>query len=314
MSKKWIIGYFILLFLPFLLLLLFSGPLLREKPPQTTPEEETVTLYRHQSKTTEILPLEDYLWGVVAGEMPASYHQEALKAQAVASYTYLLYRKNNMAAHPNSDFGHAGDICDDPAHCKAYLSPAEATAKWGEAWHSASFQRIADAVEAVKGQVVLYEGAPANTVFHAISGGKTEDAADVWGASIPYLRSVNSYWDEDAKGFSSSLTFSKSDFCQRIGSENYTLGETTLTAGGSVAAQVIGDKTFTGRQLRTLFGLRSTRFTLTLEEDQAVFSVLGYGHQVGMSQNGACVLAENGYTYDQILSYYYTDTKVAPLS
>lgn len=306
MSKRWILTYILLLFLPFFFLLLF---LPKAEEPEIPPGE-TVTLYRHKTSTTEVLALTDYLWGVVAGEMPASYPEEALKAQTVASYTYLLHRKNTMAANPSSDFGHPGDVCDNPDHCKAYLSPAEAILKWGEDWYDASFERIRGAVSAVAGQVVLYEGEPANTVFHAISGGRTETAADVWGAEVPYLTSVDSHWDREAKGFSSEVTVPLEEFCQRIGQTDHALGATVLTAGGSVATQVLGDTVFTGRELRTLFNLRSTRFTLKFDEENAVFSVAGYGHQVGMSQYGASVLAENGYTYDRILAYYYPKTSL----
>ncbi len=308
MFKKWILIYFSLLFLPFILILLFLPP---EQPPQTPPQENTVELYRHATDAIETLPLTDYLWGVVAGEMPASYPEEALKAQTVASYTYLLHRIHTIKSHPASDFGHEGDVCDDPNHCKAYLSPAEATLKWGEDWYEASAERIANAVASVEGQVLLYEDAPANTVFHAISGGKTENAADVWGAEVPYLISVDSHWDEEAKGFSSEVTLSLEEFCEKLGQTDYTPGAVTLTAGGSVATQVIGGKAFTGRELRSLFNLRSTRFTLSIQKDKAVFQVSGYGHQVGMSQYGAGVLAQNGYTYEKILLYYYPNTNLA---
>lgn len=308
MSKKWIFGYFALLFLPFFLLLFMSRSLLLKPAPKE--EEKSVCLYRHQSGTLEELPLEEYLWGVVAGEMPASYPEEALKAQAVASYSYLLYRINNMQVHPESDFGHEGDICDNPAHCKAYLSPVEAKAKWGESWYDASFSRIEGAIKAVSEQAVLYEQAPANTVFHAISSGKTEDAADVWGASIPYLQPVDSFWDEQAKGYQSTLAVPLEEFIKKTNATSTYIGTPALTKGGSVATIQIGEQTFTGQQIRTLFGLRSTHFSLKIEKEKAIFTVLGYGHQVGMSQTGAGILAENGYTYDQILSYYYSGTTV----
>ena len=306
MFKKWNFPYLFLLFLPFFIILIFRVTP-KEQIPEV-PEGNTVTLYHHETGNTEKLLLEDYLWGVVAGEMPASYPGEALKAQTVASYTYLLHRKNTIAAHPSSDFGHEGDVCDDPDHCKAYLSPADATLKWGEDWYEASCERISEAVSAVIEEALLYNGIPANTVFHAISGGKTEDAADVWGASIPYLQSVDSHWDAEAKGFSSVVTVSIEEFCEKIGQTDHTIGATVLTAGGSVATQVIGDQAFTGRELRSLFSLRSTRFTLKIEEDTAIFTVSGYGHQVGMSQYGASVLAQNGYTYSEILAYYYPGT------
>lgn len=311
MKKKWMLVYFILLFLPYLAVLVLGkvGYFTPSEDPE--PQGATVTLYRHETEKLETLPLRDYLWGVVAGEMPASYPEEALKAQVVASYSYMLHRKETMAAYPASDFGHEGDVCDDPSHCKAYLSPAEAAAKWGEDWLEASEERLSSAVESVLGEALLYDGAAANTVFHAISGGRTEDAADVWGAEVPYLSSVDSHWDLSAKGYASTVTVPLAEFREKLGQQDVTPGATVLSTGGSVASQVIGDTTYTGRELRTLFGLRSTRFTLTVHETSAVFQVSGYGHQVGMSQYGASVLAENGYTYRQILSYYYPGTALA---
>ena len=312
MKKKWIVLYFILLFLPFIVVLILGkSGFFDKKPSPEMPKGSTVTLYCTETQTTQILPLKDYLWGVLAGEMPASYPPEALKAQVVASYSYLLHRKASIQSHPQSDFGHIGDVCDNPAHCKAYLSPADAAEKWGVDWLNSSEPVLNAAVQAVLGTAVLYEDAPANTVFHAISGGKTESAKDVWGAEIPYLQSMDSSWDKSAKGFSSTVTFSLNEFSKILDQENYNLGAVTHTNGGSVKTILLGNKTYTGQEMRALFGLRSTRFTLEIKKDQAVFEVFGYGHQVGMSQHGACILAQEGYTYEEILAYYYPNTTLA---
>lgn len=314
MKKKWPIVYLLLLFLPYITVLSLGKCGYFEKAPAPQEQGETVTLYRHESGRLETLPLTDYLWGVLAGEMPASYPAEALKAQVVASYSYLKHRMETVAAHPATDFGHEGDVCDDPDHCKAYLSPAEAALKWGEDWLESAEPALRAAVEAVEGRVLTYEGKAANTVFHAVSGGRTEAAADVWGAEVPYLRSVDSHWDVEAAGFGSTVTVPLTEFCEKVGSatrDSVSPGAVTLTEGGSVAKMVLGDRTFTGRELRSLFGLRSTRFTLTLTDEEAVFSVRGYGHQVGMSQYGASVLASEGYGYDEILEYYYPGTTLA---
>ncbi len=309
MKKKWIVLYFILLFLPFIVVLVMGKiGFFEEKPTPDLPKGSTVTLYCTESKTTQTLPLKDYLWGVLAGEMPASYPQEALKAQVVASYSYLLHRKESIQNHPESDFGHSGDVCDDPAHCKAYLSPADAAEKWGSDWLNSSEPILTSAVEAVLGTAVLYDNAPANTVFHAISGGKTESAKDIWGAEIPYLQSLDSSWDQQAKDFYSKVTLSLEEFSEILNQEDCTVGEITHTNGGSVKTIRLGGKTYTGQEIRTLFGLRSTRFTVEFKNEQVVFKVSGYGHQVGMSQHGARVLADEGYTYQDILAYYYPHT------
>lgn len=312
MKKKWIVLYFILLFLPFVAVLVLGKLGFFDSPaPSPQPKGYTVTLYHTADKTTEVLPLKDYLWGVLAGEMPASYPKEALKAQVVASYSYLLHRKNTIRSHPEGEFGHSGDICDDPNHCKAFLSPAAATARWGEDWLAASEPLLTEAVEAVLGTAVLYSDAPANTVFHAISGGKTESAKDVWGAEIPYLQSVDSCWDQQAQNFRSQKKIPLDELRQLLEQTDCTLGAITLTEGGSVASVTLGERRFSGRELRTLLGLRSTRFTLNIEENEAIFNVCGYGHQVGMSQFGASVLANEGYSYKEILSYYYPHTTLA---
>lgn len=306
MKKKWLWIYLICLFLPYVAVLIL-GKCGFFEPPAPSPEEGVqVKLYRHETGAVETVPLEDYLWGVLAGEMPASYPAEALKAQVVASYSYMVHRIETVAAHPATDFGHEGDVCDDPNHCKAYLSPEEARLRWGEDWLESAEPALRGAVEAVAGQRLTYEGKTANTVFHAISGGRTESAADVWGAEIPYLKSVDSRWDAEAAGFHSTVTVPIEEFREKTGST--TVGALTLSEGGSVAKMVLGDKTFTGRELRALFGLRSTRFTLSLTETEATFAVCGYGHQVGMSQYGASVLAAKGYSYQEILSYYYPAT------
>ncbi len=312
MKRKYLFLYLLLMFLPYITVLILCR--FWVKPPPELPEEPrgyTVTLYRTATEKTEVLALRDYLFGVLAGEMPASYPEEALKAQVVASYSYLLHRKNTISAHPTADFGHPGDICDDPNHCKAFATAEECEARWGKEWRSSFEEKLKNTVEAVLGYAVLYEGEPANTVFHAFSGGATEDAADVWGAEVPYLKSTDSHWDQDARDFSTTVKIPLAEFQAALEITGAEIGAITLTRGGSVGEIAIGGKNFTGRRLREKFGLRSTRFTLEIQKDQAVFTVSGYGHQVGMSQYGASVLAQNGFTFREILSYYYKNVTVA---
>ncbi len=309
MKRKYLLLYLLLMFLPYLTVL-FLCRFSAKPPAPKTPQGYTVTLYRTDTEETEVWSLRDYLFGVLAGEMPASYPEEALKAQTVASYSYLLHRKATIENHPSTDFGHPGDICDNPEHCKAFATAEECAARWGKEWRNSFEEKLQQVVENVLGYAVLYNGEPANTVFHAFSGGFTEDAADVWGAEVPYLKSMDSHWDKEAKDFSTTVLVPIEEFRTRLEISGTELGAITLTRGGSVGEISIGGKAFTGRQLRELFELRSTRFTLNFEKDQAVFKVSGYGHQVGMSQFGASVLAENGFNFQEILSYYYKDVTV----
>ncbi len=313
MKRKHLLLYLFLMFLPYITVLILCH--FGAKPPAEEPEETqgyTVTLYRTATQKTQVLPLRDYLFGVLAGEMPASYPEEALKAQVVASYSYLLHRKNTIQTHPGADFGHPGEICDDPNHCKAFATVEECEVRWGKEWRSSFEEKLTNIVEAALGYAVLYEGEPANTVFHAFSGGTTEDAADVWGAEVPYLKSTDSHWDREAKDFSTIVKIPIETFQTALEITSTDLGAIALTQGGSIGEISIGGKNFTGRQLREQFGLRSTRFTLEIQKDQAVFQVSGYGHQVGMSQFGASVLAQNGFTFREILSYYYKNVTVVP--
>jgi len=220
--------------------------------------------------------METYLMGVVRAEMPAAFHQEALKAQAVAARTYILHKiaGGGSANHPQAD------ACDDITCCQAYKTQADAAADWGE--HAAEYEeKIRRAVTETDGECVLYEGAPVLAVFHSSSVGTTQDAQSVWSASLPYLQSVETPEGEDTvPNYRSTAVFS---------------------AGGVEVG---------GNRLRTILDLRSACFTIAFDGDEVTFSVSGYGHGVGMSQYGSNVLAEGGMTYQEILKWYYTGTEV----
>lgn len=268
---------------------------------------------------------EDYMVGVLAGEMPASYESEALKAQAVAGRSYILdrmenYRKNGAPAE------HKGaDICTDSAHCKAWLSTDTACEKWGADWAKNYLPKLQSAVQETRGEYMVYEGQTVKAFFYSTSSGKTETAHDVWGGNnYPYLQSVESVGDTTAPDFESSVTVSKEDFVQKLQTKNSSviaaeplsamLGEITRTEGGSVASVTLGGQTFKGTEIRTLFGLRSANFTAEATENSVIFHVKGYGHGVGMSQYGANYMAKQGKTYKEILQHYYTGIEFSMLN
>lgn len=257
-----------------------------------------------------------YLVGVVRSEMPAVFESEALKAQAVAARTYTLYKMENggNTNHPNAD------TCDNINCCKAYMDAAAAAANWGE---SADLyeEKIRYAVSSTDGQCILYEGRPILAVFHSSSAGATLDSAAVWSESLPYLVSVSTPEDgETVPDYYSSATFPISVLRSLLQSE---LPEADLssaptdwftgirqTSSGAVTELHVGGAKITGNRLRTLLGLRSPSFTLSFEDGSVTFSVVGYGHGVGMSQYGANVLASSGMDYREILAWYYTGTTV----
>ncbi len=260
-----------------------------------------------------VLPLEEYLYGVVAGEMPASFESEALKAQAVAARTYTVNRaKFQNKDHPNAN------VCSDSAHCKAYLTPQELSQKFEE--NPSHLEKIRQAVDSTKSQVLLYGGEPISAVFHSTSSGMTENAEDVWGNAVPYLISVPSEGEEQSPRYQETKTFSFLEFQEKInaGDKKITLAndpknwftDWIRNESGSIKSVSLCGVSFSGTELRSLLGLRSTNFTVEIT-DCVNITTKGNGHGVGMSQYGANHLAKMGYTYDQILKKYYTGVEIA---
>ncbi len=273
--------------------------------------DQEITLLRSDG-TTETLSMADYLFGVVAAEMPASFHIEALKAQAVAARTYALTRQQS-GVHLQ------GVVCDDSTCCQAYVDRETLAEKWGE---NADFytDKIRAAVAETDGLMIYYEDAPIEALFFAAAAGRTVDAADVWGNEVAYLVGVNSPEGTEVPNYYSQTTLSKSQVestilaaypTAQLGSDTSNwLQNPTYTPSGSVATLEVGGLTLTGSQLRTLFALRSATFSLHWEGSTLVFNVTGYGHGVGMSQYGANALASEGMDFLEILGWYYTGTTV----
>ncbi len=260
------------------------------------------------------MDLEQYIWGVVAAEMPASFEEEALKAQAVAARTYSLNKAGGSPNHPEAD------LCTDYHCCQAWISREAAEANWGEN-AGVYADKITHAVADTAGQVVLYEGQLIDAVFHSSSDQATLDAVEVWGGSVPYLQSVSSPEGDEVPNFHSEVSFTAQEFRDLFlaarpeavleGAPETWFGETVRTAGGSVHTIQIGGVSLTGTQVRQIFSLRSACFTVSCTEDAVTFSVTGFGHGVGMSQYGANAMASAGSTYTEILEHYYTGVTVA---
>ncbi len=256
------------------------------------------------------MDMQEYLCGVLAAEMPASFPLEALKAQAVAARTYTLY----CAGRQKHD---EAQICSDPGCCQAWQSEEKQREKWGENYGLYA-QKIASAVEATEGEYLQYEGQAVFAAFHSSSAGATEACGDVWNP-LPYLLSVESpETAEDVPGYVSELLLSPLDFRDSIlsicpeadftGPEAEWIGAIQHSGSGRVDSIVLGGQSLGGSRLRTLFSLRSTAFQLDYVQGLFRFTVTGYGHGVGMSQYGAKVMAENGTDYRSILAHYYPGT------
>ena len=270
---------------------------------------ETVALpmrLRHTDGSTEEMDMDTYLVGVVLAEMPASFEEEALKAQAVVARTYTQKAYTTGGKHGD------GSICTQPSCCQAYITEADYLAKGGT---QENIEKIRAAVNATSGYVLTYEGVLIEATYFSCSGGATEDAAAVWGTDYPYLRSVESPGEENASHYTDTVTFTAQEFQTALGislagKPAGWLGAVTHTAGGGVDTMVIGGETYSGTRLRSLLGLRSTAFEMTADGDTITITTKGYGHRVGMSQYGADAMAVSGSGYAEILAYYYQGTEL----
>ncbi len=302
------------------LVLAFPLPLLPKETPDlslggavTTPtnneevtESATITILDASAGVLYTFAERDFLIYTVAAEMPASYGAEALKAQAVATYTYYLREKQVNAGKADLQGAHSSQV---PESFPVGYSPDGLREKWG-ADYEKHLAAVAAAVDAVAGQYLAHESKPILAVYHASNGGRTETAGTVWGQDFPYLQAVPS--TADATRASETATVSEADFATAFadaaltGDANAWISpEPSVTVSGTVTAITIGNKVFTGQEVRKRLGLRSANFTVTHTETGFVFTVRGYGHAVGMSQIGAGGMAEQGFSYKEILAHYY---------
>ena len=281
-------------------------------PPAAAPQAAPETLrVKHAGEVYEV-NMQDYLTGVVAAEMPAGFGEEALKAQAVAARSYALYC---AATGRHED----ADVCTDYRCCQAWSSADELRESWGGD-SDANMAKIRAAVDETFGEYLCYGGEPVFAAFHSSSAGMTEDCGAIWSAR-PYLVSVPSPEDEDSvPGYISSVDLSPLDFRDTVlyahpeadftGEKSGWIGAVELDESGRVSQVVLGGVPMSGTEIRSLFSLRSTAFTLEYTGASFLFTVTGYGHGVGMSQYGANVMAENGTDYRGILAHYYPGTEL----
>ena len=250
------------------------------------------------------LSVKDYIFGVVAAEMPALYEVEALKAQAVTAYTFACYRMNG---NPSAEY----HITADAETAQCFITREEAATRWGEKAQEYS-SKIDSCIAAVQGQMLTYGGAPIFAAYHAISSGSTNACVDVWGSDLPYLKSVDSIGDRLADGYLSEATFTSEELADKLSSIATTTGnpedyfkDLSVTKNGYVKSVNFCGKQTSGSEICKLLGLRSSNFTVNYSDGNFTFSVKGYGHGVGMSQTGANYMAKQGSSYEEILLHYY---------
>lgn len=289
------------------------------------PRNSIIKVFNHQSQQLQNMDLEEYVKGVVAAEMPASFELEALKAQAVVARTYVLLRVSRdqrVPEHPEAV------ITTDPETAQAWLTKDELQRKWGFVNYLFHWNKISHAVESTQDQVLTYQGDLIDALYHSNAGGLTEDAANVWGNSVPYLKSVSSEFDRLAKNYSQDFNFLWSELDeklktnlqelnrenQRAQTDDQLLEILELSASKRILQIRLGGAIFNGREFRTRLGLPSTKCLISCTPEGLKVTTYGNGHGVGMSQYGANGMAQQGHSYLQILTHFYTGTKVKKLA
>lgn len=269
-----------------------------------------VRVWREKQNRAEDVPLETYLIGVVAGEMPIDYPLEALKAQAIAARTFLFWQKE----HPDGTLPQEAWVRDS-IRDQVYLDDATLRQSWGEQYR-AYLAKIERAVQETAGLVMTYEGKPILSSFFAVSNGQTADVEDVWGKALPYLRSRPSPWDKKAPTYEQTLTVSLDTFQNtfHVPLSAVKRPEISLSRAGYVKEVAFGETRISGQTVREKLNLPSTSFRWTIDNDRVIIKTYGHGHGVGMSQWGARMLAENGWLAQDILTYYYTGIEFSVLS
>lgn len=280
---------------------------------------DTIKLLHADTGEIEELPLDTYLLGVVSAEMPANFEQEALNAQALVARTYTIY----SIVHSGGKHGES-DICDDSGCCQAWISKEDRMARWDEAQREDNWRKIEIAVNTTAGKIITYNGEVIDAFFHSNSGGTTEAPVNVWGGTnYPYLQSVETAGEDAYSQYSSEVVLTKEEFQNKILAKHsdFTIDYSQTdciqileyTESGRIKTIKIGNLNLSGVEVRTLLGLRSANFEVSLDGDNIKFSVKGYGHGVGMSQTGADSMAKQGSNYEEIVKHFYTGVEITEM-
>ena len=280
----------------------------------------TIKLLHRDTGEIEEINLDEYLYGVISAEMPASYELEALKSQAVVARTYTLYKIINSKPH-----GEEADICDSYECCQAWISKEARFERWDDSTENENWNKILTAVNETKGKVITYEGKIINAFFHANSGGKTEIPVNVWGGTgYPYLQVVETSGEEGYTQYSSEVQLTIEELINKFKEKyddisvnleniNEEIKVLEYTESGRVKTLKIGNKNIAGTEVRSILGLRSTNFDIEISENNITFKVTGYGHGIGMSQTGADAMAKQGSNYEQIIKHFYVGVEIVDM-
>lgn len=267
--------------------------------PATTVSDKIISVRLSTSQVIQV-PLEEYIVGVVGAEVPALFHTEALKAQAIASRTYTMNKSSR------------GETLVASSANQNYKTKQQLQTMWGSSFDT-YYSKIKNVVEQTKGKVLTVNGKYIDALYFSTSNGKTEAPIYVWGNSYSYLKSVDSPWDVGISSYSYTKVMTLSEVSSKLGVNLTSMSQINViskTTGNRINKISFCGKEFTGVKIRELLGLRSTDFEISINGSNITFVTKGYGHGVGMSQYGANEYAKKGATYDKILKHYYTGISI----
>ncbi|MBE6149574.1 MAG: stage II sporulation protein D [Firmicutes bacterium] len=257
-------------------------------------------------ETNEItnIPFEDYIVGVLAGEMPVSFEMEALKAQAVAARSYVM---KQMVYNRDKEY----DVVNTVKN-QVYLDDDYLKKTWKEDY-TTKINKLKMAVLETYNEYLEYDGEVVEAMFFSTSVGKTENSEEVFSSKKPYLRSVDSSWDSISPVFEVKYTFNLNEFYEKLNIKyNDILKLETIeqTSTGRIKKIKINNILFEGSTVVNNLNLKSNHFAIEQKDKTINITTKGYGHGVGMSQYGAQAMALEGYNYKEILSHYYGGTNI----
>ncbi len=301
MIKKILLFSCLILFIPFIIVSIFIS---NDEITFNFSQNSVVRVYRENTDSIDTVPIEEYVVGVLAGEMPVEFELEALKAQAVAARSYVM---RQMERNINKGY----DVVDSVTN-QVYLDEQYLMTVWKNSYTD-NINKIKMAVLQTKGEYLSYDGKVADALFFSTSPGVTENSEEVFSSKEPYLRSVESKWDSISPSYTSQKTYTLNEFYSKLGLSyssvlNIKIISTTQT--GRIQKISINGKEFTGSTVCSKLSLKSTFFEIKQDGNNVIINNKGYGHGVGMSQYGAQGMAKEGYKYDEILKHYYTDIEI----
>lgn len=298
--KKILLFLLLILFIPFMIVVLFV------KDDEIKFEYIKTEYVRVKRKDNSIIkvPLEDYIVGVLAGEMPIDFEEEAFKAQAVAARSYVLIK---MKENINNDY----DVVDTVQN-QVYLDYVYLKNVWKNNYIK-NINKLKKVVKDTKGQYLEYNGEIAQTMYFSTSTGVTENCKEIFGNDVPYLTSVDSKWDNISPLYETSQEYNINEFFQKLNlpySNVLNISYIKRTSTGRNIKLMINNNIYNASDIMQIFNIKSTFFNITKNNNIIKISSKGYGHGVGMSQYGAQAMALKKYKYNQILYHYYKNTKI----